>query len=388
MRKSTSLLLSGILVSGMVLGTVVTPATVNASSTDTATTQSDSEVTVNVKYYLRGETGGILGVPLFTKQVTGKIGSIITEVPDGYAFVNGQNPVISETEPNPVVEVAKKATATVNYIDPNGNILKSFVINGAEGDYYSLTSDLPSGYYWDNAGEGGISLNDGKTYNLPVAKSISNTVIFKTSDDTEVGRTTIRSGQVGDVISIDGSNLPSGYSADRSSVTLQEADNTQIVTVTRNPTNVSSFDGVITVKNNIFAAYLYNIKGEKISNRALSGNSSWKTFNRMTLNNKEYYQVATNEWIPADNVDVTSQDSNNSSIDGNNTVTSSDIKELTTKDVGASGVALYKANGTLIKNRALGSNSSWQTDKMATINGVTMYRVASDEWIPETSIIK
>ena len=386
MKKSTSLLLSGILVSGMVLGTVVTPATVHADSTSSAVTQADADVTVNARYYLRGEAGNTLGTPAFVHEVSGKAGSRITYVPEGYALINGQNPVFSETEPNPIIEIAKKASVTVNYIDQTGETLKTVNINGAEGDYYSLTSDLPSGYYWDNAGEGGINLTNGKTYNLPISESIANTVIFKTSDDTEVGRTTIRSGEVGDIVYLDGSNLPNGYSSDKSGLTIQEAGNTQIVIVSKNPTNVSSFRGVVTVKNNIFAAYLYNVKGEQIKNRALDGNSSWKTFNKMTLNDKVYYQVATNEWIPADNVTVNSQEDD--SIDGNTTVTPSDVKEITTKDAGKSGVALYRANGDVIKNRALSSETSWQTDKMATVNGVTMYRVATNEWVPATAITK
>ncbi|WP_157492470.1 hypothetical protein [Companilactobacillus heilongjiangensis] len=43
MKKSTSLLLSGVLVSGMVLGTIVTPATVHASDDAAAVTQADKD---------------------------------------------------------------------------------------------------------------------------------------------------------------------------------------------------------------------------------------------------------------------------------------------------------------------------------------------------------
>lgn len=388
MKKSTSLLLSGILVSGMVLGTVVTPVTVSAA-TDSAVTQSnsDEEVTVNVKYYLRGQVSSALGKPFADMDMTAKVGTPITKVPDGYTFIRGQHPVITGDNPNPIVEIDKKASTTINYIDPNGNTLKTTVLNGAEGDYYSLTSDLPDNYYWDNDGEGGITLSNGKVYNLPVSKSVSNTVIFKTSDNAEVGRTVIRGDQVGDVITLNGGQVPNGYTTDVNSLTLQSSGNTQFITVTKNA-SITPFKGVVTIKNNVVAAYLYDVKGNAIMNRAISGGSSWKVSNKMVLNDKTYYQVSTSEWVPADNVTVNSENNNDSSIDGNTTVTPSDVKIVRTKDAGDSGIALYKANGTLIKSRALGSNSSWRTDKMATVNGVTMYRVATDEWVPASNITK
>lgn len=385
MKKSTSLLLSGILVSGMVLGTIVTPMTVSAAD-NTAVTQADQEITVIARYYLRGTTSGTLGTPIATQKITGKVGTAITETPKDYVIIKGQNPVISETEPNPIIEVAKKATSTVNYIAPDGTTLKTLTLNGAEGDYYSLTSDLPSGYYWDNDGEGGISLQDGKTYNLPVSKSVANTVIFKTANGTEVGRTVIRGDKAGDIVDLNGGQIPNGYTTTVNALTLQDSGVTQAVTVTKN-TTITPFKGVVTVKSNIYAAYLYDVNGNEIKNRAVSGNSAWRVSNKMVLNDKTYYQVSTNEWIPADNITVTSQDSSNS-IDGNTTVSKSDVNAVTTKDLGETGAALYKADGSLIKNRSLSSKSSWSTDKMATINGVTMYRVATDEWVPATSITK
>lgn len=367
----------------MAFGTVITPNTVHADGT--AATQAE-QTTTSVRYYLRGESSGTLGKPFAMKDVTGTIGTPITDVPNGYVIIKGAN--FSATEPNSIVEIAKKASATVNYIDPNGNILKTETINGGEGSYYSLTSDLPTGYYWDNDSESGITLVDGKEYNLPVSESITNKIIFKTADNTEVGQTTIRSNAVGDVIYLSNNQLPSGYSTDDNAVTLQNQDNTQVVTVYKNPSNVTAFNGVVTVNKNVYGAYLYDIKGNQVGNRVLGGGSAWKVSRKMTLNNKEYYQVSTNEWIPADLVTVTSQGSVNNSIDGNNTVKASDVSTVTIKNVGSKGAALYKANGDLVGTRSLASNSPWFTDKMATINGVQMYRVSTDEWVPASLITK
>lgn len=47
---------------------------------------------------------------------------------------------------------------------------------------------------------------------------------------------------------------------------------------------------------------------------------------------------------------------------------------------------LYKLNGKAVKNRALAGHTAWFTDRYATINGVKMYRVATDEWVQESDL--
>ncbi|WP_164506027.1 SLAP domain-containing protein [Companilactobacillus insicii] len=44
------------------------------------------------------------------------------------------------------------------------------------------------------------------------------------------------------------------------------------------------------------------------------------------------------------------------------------------------------SKGQLNKIRALASNTSWVTDKTAMINGVKMYRVATNEWVAASDI--
>ena len=43
--------------------------------------------------------------------------------------------------------------------------------------------------------------------------------------------------------------------------------------------------------------------------------------------------------------------------------------------------SLYTSQGKKVTNRALAKNTPWYSDRMATINGQTMYRVATDEWV-------
>jgi len=47
---------------------------------------------------------------------------------------------------------------------------------------------------------------------------------------------------------------------------------------------------------------------------------------------------------------------------------------------------LYKLNGKAVQNRALAGHTAWFTDRYATINGVKMYRVATDEWVQESDL--
>lgn len=47
---------------------------------------------------------------------------------------------------------------------------------------------------------------------------------------------------------------------------------------------------------------------------------------------------------------------------------------------------LYTLEGSKITNRGLAGNSSWQTDQYAVINGETMYRVATNEWLKLSDI--
>lgn len=112
--------------------------------------------------------------------------------------------------------------------------------------------------------------------------------------------------------------------------------------------------------------HLYNENGELITNRGLSGNTDWKVDKKMTLNNEVYLRVATNEWVKlTDGLEVNL----------NNTVVNT-----------LNDAHLYNAKGDLITNRGLAKNTAWRSDKTASINGQTMYRVATNEWVKASDI--
>lgn len=371
LKKSTSLLLSGVLVSGMVLGTSVTPATVHAEA---AVTQADTDVTNTVTYY--DKNGAAIGK---SKQVTGTKGAAITAVPDGYALADGETPVFTTDGGTVGIKITPMISVKVNFVDQNNGLVKTETVNGGDGNAYTL-STLPAGCSWPKDANKAITLEAGKEYNVPVEKQVSNTIIFKTSDATEAGRTEVFGAKAGDKVTLTADQIPAGYTVISNDLTLQSDGNTQIITVTKNVEGITPFTATVRVGSS--ATTLYTVDGKAITSRLLGPNSDWKTANKLVLNGKAYYQVATTEWVPADKVTVISQTDNNT--DTNSTAEKADRKTVTTKNV--SYTPLYDGNGKEISNRGLGASSAWATDQMQTINNVKYYRVATNEWMMASDI--
>jgi len=377
LKKSTSLLLSGILVSGMVLGTIVTPATVHAADNATAVTEASSDVINNVTYSDKS------GKTIESKSLSGKTGSQITYVPDGYTMADGERPVMGEDFVNVGIKVTNMISAKVNFVDQNNKLVESETINGGDGNIYTL-STLPAGCSWINSSDDTITLESGKEYNIPVSRKVSNTIIFKTADSTEVGRTQIFGDKVGDSVSLTSAQIPSGYAYDGSALTLQSDDNTQFVTVKKSATGTTPFKSVATVKKGVSAS-LYDINGKQFTTRKLGENSAWKTANEMTLDSVTYYQVSTDEWVRADDVTTTDPDTATDTDTNTNTdVQKADRSIVTAKD--GAIIYLYTKDGKKIADRGLKGNTPWATDLMITVNGVKMYRVSTSEWLRVSDI--
>lgn len=134
MKKSTSLLFSGLLVSGMVLGTL--PMTQTVQAADKVTTQAAASVTNNVTYEYNGEKVG-------QKTLQGTEGQPLGYYPDGYIY-SGSIANFQKDGANVTVNVTKMISAKVNYVDQNNNLVNSEVVNGGDGNKYTLT-DIPAG---------------------------------------------------------------------------------------------------------------------------------------------------------------------------------------------------------------------------------------------------
>jgi hypothetical protein len=361
----------------MVLGTIVTPVTVNAATQ--ATTQADQTVT-NYVTFVNADGNTVRS----SQALQGTKGQKITFAPDGYTSADSSKAVFGNNGDSKTVTVAKMISVKVNYVDQNGNLVNSETVNGGEGNDYKLTN-LPAGCTWNNDAEQTINLVDGKEYNVPVTKKVSNTVIFKTADETEVGRTQIFGDKAGVKVSLTDAQLPEGYTTTSKDLTLQNEGNTQFVTVTKSATDgITPIKGV--VKVNVTMAHLYDKDGKTLS-RSLGKNSRWQTNNKMVLNGVTYYQVSTTEWLKASDIIVEGSTNTTPDKDNNATDTTAqkpDVKAVTTKDKGMA--QLYDDNGKIIESLQLGPNTPWATDLMKTLNGEKMYRVATNEWVKVSEI--
>ncbi|GEO58363.1 hypothetical protein [Companilactobacillus bobalius] len=141
--------------------------------------------------------------------------------------------------------------------------------------------------------------------------------------------------------------------------------------------NYSPIQGVVTTKTNHPFYTLNNQDNDKIPNRVLGKDSSWKTDQiRVNKAGVTQYRVATGEWIYADDV-VLNQ---NSSEDGDWTYTP--VQGVVTTKTDQKKYQLNNHENETIANRDLKEDSSWKTDLYRTNKeGVKQYRVATGEWI-------
>jgi len=111
---------------------------------------------------------------------------------------------------------------------------------------------------------------------------------------------------------------------------------------------------------------LVDAYGQPISG-SLAPNSEWKYSRIVTISGSDYYQVATNEFLPVD-----------SSIAFTPVTVKTNVN-VTKKTI------VYNSKGQQLM-LSLPTDSNWVTDGCAIINGTKMYRVATDEWISSTSV--
>lgn len=155
--------------------------------------------------------------------------------------------------------------------------------------------------------------------------------------------------------------------------TVKVSNDTSDWTVTANK-------GVVTTKSDNNYYTLKNDDNETISNRALAKNSAWITDQkRVDQDGNTQYRVATGEWIDAN--DVTFSDK--ATTDEGEYTDVQALNGKVTLDGPSSFIyMLYNDNGETVSNRALAGDSAWYTDKKATnAAGVTVYHVATGEWV-------
>ncbi|MFD1417397.1 SLAP domain-containing protein [Companilactobacillus keshanensis] len=109
---------------------------------------------------------------------------------------------------------------------------------------------------------------------------------------------------------------------------------------------------------------LSNLNGDS-SNRGLAKTSDWQADRYSYINGNKSYRVSTNEWVAADQ-----------------TLEITPVRGVLTIN---SKAQLYRDNGQK-SDRGLAENSTFVTDKTAMINGETMYRVSTNEWVAASQV--
>ncbi len=183
---------------------------------------------------------------------------------------------------------------------------------------------------------------------------------------------------------VNGKVASKGYDFTTDATTAAGTKVTFVRTVVVSPSEanwtVTANKGVVTTKSDNAYYTLKNDDNETITNRALAKNTAWVTDQkRVDQDGNTQYRVATGEWINAD--DVTFSDK--ATTDEGEYTDVQALNGKVTLDGPSSFIyMLYNDNGETVSNRALAGDSAWYTDKKATnAAGVTVYHVATGEWV-------
>ena len=161
------------------------------------------------------------------------------------------------------------------------------------------------------------------------------------------------------------------------------------------PANVVAKDekvnGIVTVHtSDVTTAPLYDEAGKVIVDRSVMNKSQWRTDIKRTVlaSGKVFYRVSTHEYISADQVTFEATDTSSSSdvIKGDVVVTPLPSRKVIKVNNAGILTDLWNKSDdnksmTRSADRHVPGDSLWQTDQTATVNGITYYRVSTNEWI-------
>ena len=161
------------------------------------------------------------------------------------------------------------------------------------------------------------------------------------------------------------------------------------------PANVVAKDekvnGIVTVHtSDVTTAPLYDEAGKVIVDRSVMNKSQWRTDTKRTVlaSGKVFYRVSTHEYISADQVTFEATDTSSSAdvVKGDVVVTPLPSRKVIKVNNAGILTDLWNKSDdnksmTRSADRHLPGDSLWQTDQTATVNGITYYRVSTNEWI-------
>lgn len=131
---------------------------------------------------------------------------------------------------------------------------------------------------------------------------------------------------------------------------------------------------------------LVDDQGQAITSTFLPNNSSWKLGSTKQLNGVTYYQVATNEWIAANNLNISNQ--------AQTTQTQAQAQSSYETQVANSGqtgttkwtTAVVNSLGQAVSGVMLPAGSVWNVGPTVTINGASYIQIATDEYVAASNL--
>ena len=129
---------------------------------------------------------------------------------------------------------------------------------------------------------------------------------------------------------------------------------------------------------------LVDDQGQTITSTFLPNNSSWKLGSTKQLNGVTYYQVATNEWISANNLSI----SNSQAQTQSQTDTTYNTQVANSGQVGTTkwASAVVNSQGQTVSGVTLPAGSAWNVGDTATINGASYVKIATDEYVAASDL--
>jgi len=121
-------------------------------------------------------------------------------------------------------------------------------------------------------------------------------------------------------------------------------------------------------------ATLVDARGNELNNRILPVYSRWILGPAITINNNTYYQVATNEYVSTNSIDVIDSTGKIINPQDQQITNVNEIKTL------ANNAHVLDINGN-DTGIILTAGTSWKVDQYKLIKGYQYYRVATNEWV-------
>ena len=241
-----------------------------------------------------------------TDQVSGKVGDKVDvkiSLPDGYELANKDEQVPStitvgddgiKTININIKKIPVIKTGTINYIDPDGKVVKTDQVSGKVGDKVDVKISLPDGYELANkdeqvpstitVGDDGIKTITIQVKKLPVVQTGS---INYVDQDGKVIKTDTISGKVGDQINVKLS-LPDGYE-----LANKDEQVPSVITVTEN--GIGTINVNVKKINTTLANNEVPYDSTTISNN-VNANYGYLDSYKLTENNQGQAQLIASGW--------------------------------------------------------------------------------------------